>query len=373
MREVWAGCVRGMSVEGMSGRERTGIRARLQQLGWIAVCGILAGVVAVPAGLPAEQAGDPDRFGRPVVIIAPAAAQAAEAAADSGDWVTPVPGFEVVRAFDKPKQNWQSGHRGIDVAVLPGESIRAPRSGTVHFAGSVAGRPVLSLDVGRHIVSFEPVETDLTAGDEVWAGHPVGTVADPSHCDDGCVHVGVWASGKPKDYLNPAAFFSQDFSILLPEAQAPEEMPEASGDDGTSGAGAWGGHSNGRIPAVALCPLDRAAGHRLRCDAARSFDELSDAYRQRFGQPISVTDSYRDYQTQVILKRRKGRMAATPGKSNHGWGLAVDLGGGINRFGTVQHEWMRSNAPRFGWVHPSWARQSGSLPEAWHWEYKGRQ
>ena len=56
-----------------------------------------------------------------------------------------------------------------------------------------------------------------------------------------------------------------------------------------------------------------------------------------------------------------------------GWGLAVDLGGGINRFGTVQHEWMRSNAPRFGWVHPSWARQSGSLPEAWHWEYKGRQ
>ena len=121
-----------------------------------------------------------------------------------------------------------------------------------------------------------------------------------------------------------------------------------------------------------MCPLDRAAGHRLRCDAARAFDELSDAYRQRFGQPIAVTDSYRDYQTQVVLKRRKGRMAATPGRSNHGWGLAVDLGGGINRFGTAQHEWMRTNAPRFGWVHPSWARPSGSLPEAWHWEYKGR-
>jgi hypothetical protein len=30
---------------------------------------------------------------------------------------------------------------------------------------------------------------------------------------------------------------------------------------------------------------------------------------------------------------------------------------------------MQANAPRFGWVHPSWAEQTGSKPEAWHWEF----
>lgn len=57
--------------------------------------------------------------------------------------------------------------------------------------------------------------------------------------------------------------------------------------------------------------------------------------------------------------------------NNHGWGGALDLGGGVNRFGTAQHEWMRANADRFGWGHPSWAQQSGSRPKAWHWEYVG--
>ncbi|WP_245873519.1 D-alanyl-D-alanine carboxypeptidase family protein [Brevibacterium ihuae] len=306
-----------------------------------------------------------------VVMFLGTLAPGAHAAPAPDDWFTPVPGFTVVRPFDKPDRNWESGHRGIDVGALPGEEVRAPQAGTVRFSGSVAGRPVLSLEIEGHVVSFEPVESELRAGDPVFAGQPVGTVADPSHCEDGCIHVGVWQTGREKDYLNPASFFAADATILLPEAQAPEELPAVpAGDDGSSGAGRWGGHENGRIPAVAMCPLAVAPGHRLRCDAARAFDALASAYADEFGRPVSVTDSYRDYETQVVLKRRKGRMAATPGTSNHGWGLAVDLGGGINSFGTVQHEWMRSNGPRFGWIHPSWARSGGSLPEPWHWEFR---
>ena len=64
-------------------------------------------------------------------------------------------------------------------------------------------------------------------------------------------------------------------------------------------------------------------------------------------------------------------MCAVPGTSNHGWGLAVDLGGGVNRFGTAQHEWMRANGPGHGFVHPAWAQRGGSNPEAWHWEFNG--
>jgi LAS superfamily LD-carboxypeptidase LdcB len=62
-------------------------------------------------------------------------------------------------------------------------------------------------------------------------------------------------------------------------------------------------------------------------------------------------------------------LAATPGKSNHGWGLAVDLGDGIQNFGTPQHEWIRANASRYGWVLPAWAQENGSRPGPWHFEY----
>lgn len=308
--------------------------------------------------------------------VQPARASAPSAAGPGspGGWVTPVPGFQIVKAFDKPERNWQPGHRGIDVAALPGEPIRSPAAGRVHFAGKVAGRPIVSIEAAGHIMSFEAVEPLVRTGDDVFAGTHLGTVADPPHCPGGCVHVGVWKTSAQKDYLDPVAFFAVDASILLPDSRAPQEMPSApAGSDGTSGAGAWGGHSNGRIPAVALCPLKSAPGQLLRCDAAKSFDALSGAFARRFGRPIAVTDAYRDYATQVVLKRRKGHMAATPGKSNHGWGLAVDLGSGISSFGTAQHEWMRANAPRFGWVHPSWARQSGSLPEPWHWEFYGHE
>ena len=60
-----------------------------------------------------------------------------------------------------------------------------------------------------------------------------------------------------------------------------------------------------------------------------------------------------------------------PGTSRHGVGLAVDLCGGVEDFGSSVHHWLRQNAPLYGWYHPSWASAGGSLPEPWHWEYAG--
>ena len=58
-----------------------------------------------------------------------------------------------------------------------------------------------------------------------------------------------------------------------------------------------------------------------------------------------------------------------PGTSNHGWGLAVDLCGGIQSFTSPQHDWMSKYAGRFGWRQPAWAQQGGSKPAPWHWEF----
>jgi hypothetical protein len=131
------------------------------------------------------------------------------------------------------------------------------------------------------------------------------------------------------------------------------------------------GYANGEIPAAALCPLWGAPNQMLRGDAARAFTALSREYAKAFGRPICVTDSYRSRSQQVVLYGTKPTLAARPGTSNHGWGTAVDLCGGIESFGTEQHAWLLSHAPLYGWFHPSWAQPTGSRPEPWHWEYAG--
>jgi hypothetical protein len=129
------------------------------------------------------------------------------------------------------------------------------------------------------------------------------------------------------------------------------------------------GDANGFLSEEGLCPLAVDRSHRLRTDAARAFDRLNAAHVADFGRPICITDSYRSYAAQVDLFKRKPSLAAVPGRSQHGWGLAVDLCGGMQIFGSPAHEWLRANAGRFGWEHPRWARPGGSKPEAWHWEY----
>jgi hypothetical protein len=148
-----------------------------------------------------------------------------------------------------------------------------------------------------------------------------------------------------------------------PPAPAPDPLP---GCDRAE----LGTYGNGRIPTSALCELPDHDGHLLRADAARALVLLSQAYEAETGRELCVTDSYRSYAAQVALRRQKGRLAAAPGHSNHGSGIAVDLCGGVESFGTAAHRWMKANAGRFGWVHPSWARPGGRKPEPWHWEYR---
>ncbi|OLR95224.1 D-alanyl-D-alanine carboxypeptidase [Actinokineospora bangkokensis] len=135
-------------------------------------------------------------------------------------------------------------------------------------------------------------------------------------------------------------------------------------------AGAWGGYPNGLIPPASLCLLGTGS-HMLRCDAAQSYQALSQAFAGSFGGPLCITDSYRSFSAQVRLYQVKPALAAVPGTSNHGWGLAVDLCGGIQSFGTAQYAWMAANAPLFGWSNPPWAQPGRGREEPWHWEYTG--
>lgn len=147
-------------------------------------------------------------------------------------------------------------------------------------------------------------------------------------------------------------------------------LPSAAGAGTGAGCAGLAGPDvvNGFLPPQVLCPL-AAPGQQLEFTAAGPFEAMSSAYRAQYGQPLCVTDSYRDYAGQVDVFRRKPGLAATPGRSQHGLGLAVDLCGGVQVFGSEAHRWMQANAATFGFVHPTWAQAGGSQPEPWHWEY----
>lgn len=130
---------------------------------------------------------------------------------------------------------------------------------------------------------------------------------------------------------------------------------------------------NGDIPTDLLCGVSFDAGVLLRCDAAADFERLNAAFRDHFGRNLAVSDSYRTYDEQVAAKANRGDLAATPGTSNHGRGLAVDLDGfgEVGQFDRPYYVWMAAHARDYGWLHPSYMGPDGSGPlEPWHWEYR---
>ncbi|WP_408639069.1 D-alanyl-D-alanine carboxypeptidase family protein [Nocardiopsis endophytica] len=127
-------------------------------------------------------------------------------------------------------------------------------------------------------------------------------------------------------------------------------------------------YPNGLLPQGALCELPQG-GEFLRADAAVDFMEMNQAYADEFGSQMCLTSSYRDLpnQQRVYAEQPPGN-AAVPGTSNHGWGLAVDICGGVQNQGSAQFNWLEANSQKWGWFHPQWAYSNPFEP--WHWEYK---
>ena len=102
----------------------------------------------------------------------------------------------------------------------------------------------------------------------------------------------------------------------------------------TTGRAQWGGYPERADPAQRHVPA--RCGRRTRSGATprRPTGRCRRPSPRPSARPICITDSYRTYASQVRLYGQKPALAAVPGTSNHGWGLAVDLCGGIEHFGT---------------------------------------
>jgi hypothetical protein len=150
--------------------------------------------------------------------------------------VTPllIPPVDAVieRDFREPAATWSSGHRGIDYAVATGVRVRAAASGTVRFAGSVAGHLAVTIDHGRGLETTYSILSamEVHAGDVVGQGAYIGAtgVSHPGNPDG--LHFGVKLDGNyvdPVDYLGPV-----DVSHAL--HLAPLVRPSLPGGDGDS-------------------------------------------------------------------------------------------------------------------------------------------
>lgn len=133
------------------------------------------------------------------------------------------PGVPVVtRHFDAPSPNWQRGHRGVDLAGVPGQPVFAAGPGTVAFAGMLAGRPVVSVaHPGGLRTSYEPVNAVVSPGQLVDVSSPLGRLAagHPGCPTPACLHWGaMWGPAARADYVDPLGLLATTRIRLKPLA-----------------------------------------------------------------------------------------------------------------------------------------------------------
>jgi hypothetical protein len=155
-------------------------------------------------------------------------------------------------------------------------------------------------------------------------------------------------------------------SVDVSAVQRVSRSVERSALAGCDGVGTPGSR-NGLLPSNTLCTL--FDGHtQLRADAAVALANLDEAYVAKFGSDMCLASGYRTLAQQYAVKAERGGLAATPGTSNHGWGLAIDFC--ERETSGARWTWLKENGPLYGFQNPSWAQYGGGGPhEPWHWEF----
>lgn len=129
---------------------------------------------------------------------------------------------------------------------------------------------------------------------------------------------------------------------------------------------------------IAMCDAASKAGHVFKAtslaDSYRDYDNQRHTFLTRYtrtfleDRPIKRWDSDGNGVIEVWYQRPGTAQAAVPGTSNHGWGLAVDIGeerdgdSGVESIDQGSVNWLIGNADRFGF-------SAEIQSEPWHWRY----
>jgi murein DD-endopeptidase MepM/ murein hydrolase activator NlpD len=177
---------------------------------WIAVFSVF-GILPLLSSVPSTAASDQPRWGLPLPGVSPG---------------------EIISVFDPPTSPFGPGHRGVDFPASQGQRVTAVGSGIVSFAGSIAGKPVISIQLSRPVdgsgipvrTTYEPVTPLVKTGDFVFVGMVIGHVdfssSNAGHCQGTCLHLGLKVMAKPTPrYLNPVILW-RSTALLQPNLVA---------------------------------------------------------------------------------------------------------------------------------------------------------
>ncbi|KUG51577.1 hypothetical protein AVL62_09655 [Serinicoccus chungangensis] len=153
-------------------------------------------------------------------------------------WGWPLAGVpEILQGFDPPEHRWGRGHRGVDLAGLPGERVLAVDGGVVSFSGEVAGMGVVSVTHPSGLRStYQPVGARVAQGTRVARGDPLGRLTSGGHCAvHDCLHLGA-VRGRD-GYVDPTPLLLGVELTLLPHEGRATGRAGAGPADGPGGAG----------------------------------------------------------------------------------------------------------------------------------------
>ncbi|MGW8380723.1 M23 family metallopeptidase [Streptomyces sp. ODS28] len=231
----------------------------------------------------------------------------------------------VLRAWDPPPTPYAAGHRGVDLGTAPGRPVRAVAPGKIAYAGTVAGRGVLSIDLAGTgtpplRTTYEPVRPTVHKGTTVHAGQVVALSAPATpHCPPttACLH---WGLRRGDAYLNPLQLLPPELlrhggSRLLPVYGVP-----VAGGEGQRGAPAgWGVRAERDVGAGGSAEGSLEQG--------RDAPELRGARQVRKGRdvrgaPVWGEGRVRDRALDQVraAPRLRGK---TSGGAEHPWGFLV--------------------------------------------------
>lgn len=148
--------------------------------------------------------------------------------------------------------------------------------------------------------------------------------------------------------------------------------------------------TNGEVPDEYMLELNNSPKYKgdLSSDGGRirllkpimlQLEKLLQAYENdNPNTPIKINSAYRLYEDQVRVRKiweakGKANNAAYPGRSNHGFGRAVDFAD-VNLSKLTpsmrQYKWLKKNAGKYGFTRINRPGKPETW-EAWHWEYLG--
>jgi murein DD-endopeptidase MepM/ murein hydrolase activator NlpD len=223
------------------------------------------------------------------------------------DGTPPVDG-PVARGFDPPSERWQAGHRGVDLRAEVGALVVAAVGGTVSFAGTVAGKPVVVVDHGDGLrTTYEPVLARVAVGTRVGAGTTIGVLAAGHDCPGGtCLH---WGLKRGDTYLDPLSLLGAEALRLLPATAVGTAGERASARRRLLGAGAG-------IPGLFLRPVPG----RISSGFGRRLHPIFHEWRAHEGVDFTAGCGT------PIRAAAAGRVVHAGYDASGGWRLVIDHG-----------------------------------------------